>query len=132
QNPWCVWVGAKYGAERVKYLALGDIWLNPGMTGLVVLDAFALGLPMATTDNGIHSPEICYVRQGENGILTHRNPGDYAEQVADLLQTQPALASMQENALNESFKYSAEDMASRFAQGILRCLSGEIGEGITQ
>ena len=73
-HPWCATTGAKYGLDRVALMSLGDIWLNPGMLGLAVLDAFALGIPVATTANGLHSPEIVYLRDGDNGIISPPDP----------------------------------------------------------
>ncbi|MEM6647449.1 MAG: glycosyltransferase family 4 protein [Bacteroidota bacterium] len=56
------------------YLAAADVMVVPGYLGLVVNHAFAFGLPVVSQASPgtmrYHSPEIEYVRPGENGLLT--------------------------------------------------------------
>jgi glycosyltransferase involved in cell wall biosynthesis len=122
ERPWCAWVGARHGSERAPYLALGDLWLNPGMLGLAVVDALALGIPVATTRNAIHSPEIEYLEHGRNGLLTPPEPNAYAAAVVALLRDPARLAELRRGALNDGASFSAEDMAERFARGVTACL----------
>src|SRR5581483_11908837 len=55
---------------RALLLAVCDALLVPGAVGLVALDAFAAGAPLVTTSSDAHGPEIEYVRDGENGVVT--------------------------------------------------------------
>ncbi len=55
QHEWIHFVGPKSDDEKVPYWALSKLLLMPGLVGLVVLDSFALGVPMITTDYPYHS-----------------------------------------------------------------------------
>jgi glycosyltransferase involved in cell wall biosynthesis len=123
RHPWCVWVGALHGLERVRYLALGDVWLNPGMTGLSILDSFALGIPFATTDCGIHSPEIAYLQPGRNGLLTAPNVDTYSSEIKKLLLSD-TLNEWADNAREDGKQYTVEAMARNFSNGIRKSLEG--------
>jgi glycosyltransferase involved in cell wall biosynthesis len=122
KHSWCAWVGALHGSERVPYLALGDLWLNPGMLGLAVVDALALGIPVATTRNAIHSPEIEYLEHDRNGLLTAPDPDTFASAVAALLRDPARLAALRSGARDDGASFSAEDMAERFSRGVTACL----------
>lgn len=123
ENPWCICVGAKHGKDRVPYLALGDVWLNPGMTGLSVLDSFAIGLPFFTTDNGIHSPEIEYLDPGKNGDSSAPAVTGFAAMVISVLKDKEKLTAMQSVAFSSGEKYTIENMAQNFAAGIMQALN---------
>jgi glycosyltransferase involved in cell wall biosynthesis len=121
-NPWCVCVGAKHDTARVPYLALGDVWFNPGMTGLSILDSFALGLPFLTTDNGIHSPEIEYLEKRKNGDISPPDVSAFSKMAADLLCDKKRLTEMKNAARLSGLEYTIENMASNFAEGVLKAL----------
>lgn len=122
QHPWCMWVGALHGEERVKYLAMADLFLNPGMTGLSILDAFSVGIPFVTTDCGIHSPEISYLKHGQNGLLTKPEESVLAEEILELIQSESQLDEMKRRAGLDGEKYTIENMARHFERGILNAL----------
>ena len=83
--PWVHYVGPKLGAEKTALASLGRVFLMPGLVGLGVLDSFAYGTPMVTTDVPYHSPEIDYLRHGENGLIVADDVRTYAEAVTELL-----------------------------------------------
>jgi len=118
KNSWCKWIGAKWNTDRSEYLAVADIWLNPGALGLAVTDAFGVGLPLATTDNNTHGPEILYLENHKTGVITVPAVNEYADAVAQLLKDADLLAKAKMAAEKEGLKYSAEIMAKRFASGI--------------
>ena len=123
-RPWCARLGSRRGAERVPYLALADVWLNPGAVGLAMVDALGMGLPLATTDVPFHGPELSYLRPGENGLLTPADEVAYADGVRQLLQDPARLAALQAQAEADGSRYTVENMASRFADGVEHCLAG--------
>ena len=127
-NSWCKWVGAKWGEERADYLAVADIWLNPGAVGLAVTDAFSVGLPLATTDNNTHGPEIYYLEHGKTGLITKPVVSEYADSVIRIMTEGDSLSEAQTAANNEGLKYSAEIMANRFAEGIAASLATDNAE----
>jgi glycosyltransferase involved in cell wall biosynthesis len=122
-NSWCRWVGAKWSSDRADYLAIADIWLNPGAVGLAVTDAFAVGLPLATTDNKTHGPEIEYLKNKKNGLITPPIVKNYTVEILQLLTNDSLLQQTRKEAASDGLKYSVDSMAARFASGIEACLS---------
>lgn len=121
---WIHWEGAKFEAEKVPYWAISKLLLMPGGVGLVVIDSFALGVPMVTTANRLHGPEISYLRDGENGIMVAdaESAESYASAVVGLLQDPRRLAKLREGCLGDCDKYSIEEMVKRFTEGVLAAL----------
>lgn len=121
-RPWCVWVGARTGREKALYLALADVILSPGAVGLGILDSFVAGVPMVTTDCGLHGPEAAYLRQRENGVLTENNVAAFVEAVERLLVDENYRTRLAMGCRVAADHYTVENMAKRFADGIIRCL----------
>lgn len=128
-NPWCAWAGRRSGTELAPYLRLADLVLHPAPAGLAVLDAFALGKPFATLDTPRHGPEIEYLRDGVNGLLTPAVPEAFAVAAAALLADPARLAAMGRAAREEARLRTVANMAARFAEGVLACLDGPGDEG---
>jgi glycosyltransferase involved in cell wall biosynthesis len=125
EHPWIHYPGPKNNADKVPYWAVADVLLNPGVVGLVINDAMALGLPTITTDYPTHSPEIDYLRDGLNGIITRpwTDVAPFAEAVVRLLQDPQRLAAMSGAAYEDGNRFSAEIMAENFANGIMEGLA---------
>ena len=121
--PWLKVLGAKYGREKAGLLAVSDVFLLPGLVGLAILDAFAAGLPFITMDVSFHSPEIDYLRHGENGLMTPDDVTAFATAVADLLEDPVRLERLKAGALAASECYSTDTMAELFYQGIVKALA---------
>ena len=115
-------MGGVRGERKAQLLAAADLMLNPGLVGLGILDAFVAGLPMLTTDCGLHSPEIAYLQSGDNGLMTTDDMAKFVDAVVSLLQD-PAMAQrLQAGALRAGELYSIEHMSDRFCAGIQDCL----------
>lgn len=129
---WMHWLGVRKGREKMAFLAMSQVMLNPGMVGLNVLDAFLGGVPMVTTDCGIHSPEIAYLKNGVNGLMTGNEVGAYVEAVTRLLSDERGLADMKAACQASATEFSVENMADNFCRGILACLAatGRSPDGI--
>ena len=121
-RPWLHWLGVRKGVEKAAYFRLADVVLNPGLVGLHVLDAFCAGVPMVTTSDARHSPEIAYLKDGENGLVVQGDAGAYAEAIIGLLQNPSHYAQLQAGALAGAQRYTLQNMVERFAEGINRCL----------
>ena len=121
-HPWGVWVGARFGREKVEYMLASQVTLNPGGVGLGILDSFVCGVPMITTACGIHGPEIAYLKNGVNGVLTADALGTYVESSVALLRDSRALASMRTECIANGREYTLTNMADRFADGVEHCL----------
>lgn len=88
-----------------RYLASSDICVMPGMTGLAVVHAFAAGKPYVTIESPYHSPEIAYLRNGENGLMSGPTLSEFIDAVRSLVLN-PDLRkrlgrAAREDALNE-------------------------------
>ena len=124
-RPWAKWVGIQRGVDKAAYFRLARFVLNPGLVGLHVLDAFAMGLPMITTANAKHSPEIAYMQDGVNGVICGDSPKAYADAVTNLIEDSALYQRIASGALAAGVEYSVERMAENFIDGISACVKGE-------
>ncbi len=122
-RPWLHWVGARRGQDKAVYFKLASVVLNPGLVGLHVLDSFCAGVPMITTADAMHSPEIAYLRSGVNGLVVAGAPEAYAAAVIELLGDQDKLEKMKRAAMQDSKIYTLDNMVNRFVDGIEHCLA---------
>jgi glycosyltransferase involved in cell wall biosynthesis len=120
--PWLRYVGRKVEREKAQYLKMANVLLNPGLVGLNILDGFAAGIPIVTTDCGFHSPEIDYLRQGENGFMTKNTLEDYVQTVVHILTDTTLASHLQKGCLEAAQHYTIENMAENFHAGILKAL----------
>jgi glycosyltransferase involved in cell wall biosynthesis len=124
-RPWCVWVGAQKGRKKALYLAMADVLLNPGAVGLGILDSFAAGVPMVTTDCRLHGPEFAYLRHGENGEVTGNSLDAYAAGVQRVLNDDAYRIRLREGCRSSAETYTIENMEQNFREGILAALSAD-------
>jgi len=122
RRPWCRWVGARQREEKVLHLSLGKLLLNPGMVGLGVLDSFAMGLPMVTTDCGLHSPEIAYLVHDRNGLMTENRIEAFVAAVVGLLNSEDRRATMAEGCRADVHRYTLDNMVAAYVDGICKAL----------
>jgi glycosyltransferase involved in cell wall biosynthesis len=124
-TPWIRVLGPRFGQDKVELMRLGQVFMMPGLLGLAILDAGACGLPVATTDYPGHSPEAAYLEHEVNGLRIGdwRDPARYAEAVADLLQDPRRLARLSKGADALARARTTEDMAQRFAAGVVNALA---------
>lgn len=120
---WIHYIGPKFGREKVVYLKMANLFLMPGLVGLAILDCFAIGLPLITTEYPYHSPEIAYLENGINGIITKFDKEDFSDNIVQLLTTPAKLKAISIGASQSNNKYSIGKMVENFAQGIYKCLS---------
>ncbi len=117
-RPWMHLLGVRKGREKALYFRMGDVMLNPGLVGLHIVDAFCAGMVMMTTRTARHSPEVAYLRDGENGVYSDDTPSAYSKVVLDVIQDPVRLQRMKASALADSERYTLENMVQRFADGI--------------
>ena len=120
---WCRYVGPKFGRQKALLLSISQLWINPGLVGLGILDAFCARLPLVTTDLPLHSPEIEYLENGRNGLIVPSSAASIADGVSCLLSDGRRLDSMRDQALKSAGRYNVETMVGNFASGIRACLS---------
>jgi L-malate glycosyltransferase len=121
-HPWARYLGPRFGRDKVKYCMVSRLLLLPGLVGLAILDGFAMRLPIVTTHMLHHGPEIEYLRDGYNGVIVAHEVDAYAAAATALLTDAERLAKMADNCEQSAAKYTIENMASRFLDGIRRAL----------
>jgi len=117
-HPWAHWVGARFGKEKAAHISLAQVMLNPGLVGLGILDSFVCGVPMLTTDCGIHSPEIAYLVNGRNGVMTEDNLEAFVHACVRLLRDPEELSHLRAGCAASAVDYTLENMVRSFADGI--------------
>jgi glycosyltransferase involved in cell wall biosynthesis len=122
-RPWLHLFGVTKGTEKALYFRLADYMLNPGLVGLHIVDAFCAGLVIVTTSNAKHSPEIAYLVNGVNGIMTEDNPNSYAQKILYLTKNKSYFNQLKAAALADADVYTLNNMADNFIDGISRCLA---------
>lgn len=122
-RPWLHVVGVKKGREKAAWFRLASVVLNPGLVGLHIVDSFCAGVPMVTTADARHSPEIAYLDSGVNGLIVHGGVPEYADAVLALLADPVRAASMRAAALASASRYTLDNMVANFCDGIERCLA---------
>jgi L-malate glycosyltransferase len=122
EHPWVHWVGARMGREKALYAGLCDVLMIPSAIGLVALDSFALGKPIVATHQNNHGPEIAYLENGVDCVMTERTVDAYADAVVKLLTQPERLCDMQRRCLLKASAYSIEAMVDNMRRGVLAAL----------
>lgn len=117
-HPWIHLLGALHEEDKALALRLADVMLNPGLVGLGILDSFASGTPMFTTDCGLHSPEIAYLENGVNGVMTADDNAAFAAEIVRTLSAPETLARLRAGARRSAADYTLDEMAQRLSGGI--------------
>jgi len=120
---WIHYIGNKFGTDKVKYFKISSVFMMPGLVGLGILDSFAMRTPLITTQYPYHSPEIEYLNNGLNGIMTDDDLEEYSEAVVELLTDSRLREKLVEGCENSAKHYTVETMVDNFASGIVNCLN---------
>jgi len=83
---WFHWVGSRYGKEKVLFFSIANFQLLPGAVGLNIVDSFALLTPLITTNIHSHGPEIIYLENGQNGVMTENTKVSYVNEVIRIVE----------------------------------------------
>ena len=121
-RPYLLFVGPKFGREKAKFFKLSSIFLLPAAIGLAILDSFAFATPIITTEHKHHGPEIEYLKNGINGIITPNDLNSFTNAIIQLLSNPNKLALLKENCLKETNNYSNEKMVRNFIEGIQKSI----------
>jgi L-malate glycosyltransferase len=128
--PWIHFMGPRFAEEKSRLIAISDVFLMPGRVGLVILDAFAAGLPLLSTRLKIHGPEMEYLEEGVNGLLSEPDVSAFADMVSSLLSNREALARLQRGARESGAKYTIDNMVANFELGIRQCLGTAVRSAV--
>jgi len=124
-RPWLHSVGAQQGRGKAAWFRVAAVMLNPGSVGLHVLDSFCAGVPMVTTAEARHGPEIAYLEHRVNGMVVRGGPAEYAAAVVALLRDGAHRTLLGARAHAAATRYTLTNMVNNFANGIDRCLAME-------
>lgn len=122
---WFHYVGPKYSREKVKFFKLAQFQLMPGPVGLHIVDSFALLTPLVTTKISIHGPEIAYLENGFNGVMTENTTDAYVSEIVRLIGDKTYQEMLVKGCIKARKQYTIENMVARFANGICQTLSIE-------
>ena len=122
QNSWIRYLGPVGDRDKARILSIADIMLNPGLVGLGILDSFSCRCPMLTTDCGTHSPEIAYLQNEVNGLMTENSIPAYSKAAIDILQDKTRSAKLRSACGDSAERISLANMTANFSDGIESCL----------
>lgn len=122
-EPWLRYLGPLFGSEKALVLAAADIICMPGRVGLVAVDSFAAGRPIVTTAWPWHGPEFEYLEHGSTCVVSGDGEQAYADALIRLLTNRLELQTMQEACRSNRGRFTIEEMAARFFEGIQRALN---------
>jgi glycosyltransferase involved in cell wall biosynthesis len=125
REPWIHYTGPSFGRDKAAWFRLAHLFLIPGAVGLSIVDAFCAGLPLVTTSIPWHGPEIDYLQDGVNGLMTADDPVAFSAAAANLLLDQQRLAQLSRGARKSAEIYTLDAMVSNFREGIHQCLNAE-------
>jgi glycosyltransferase involved in cell wall biosynthesis len=127
-EPWLRYLGPLFGAEKALAIAAAELICMPGRVGLVAVDSFAAGRPIITTPWPWHGPEFEYLEDGKTCVVSVGGEQSYAKDVMRLLTDEQKLRTMQEACRSARAKFTIEEMAARFFEGIQQALADRVGE----
>lgn len=121
ENAWIHYLGVRKGRDKAVVLKLGDVFMNPGLVGLGIFDAFVSGVPLVTTDCGIHSPEIAYLST-DNGVMTNNKLEDYVDGCQQVLMDGNLKATLVKGCYRAAEEYTLSRMVDNFTGGVVKAL----------
>ncbi|HUS46754.1 MAG TPA: glycosyltransferase family 4 protein [Phycisphaerae bacterium] len=125
---WAHHAGPRYGRDKARYFRLASCQIMPGAVGLSIVDSFATLTPLITRDIASHGPEIAYLQSGANGLITEDSPDAYVDAVLKYLADKACQKRLVRGCIAARRRYTIENMASRFAEGVCKALSGKDGD----
>lgn len=124
ENDWIVYGGSMFGLRKAVALASSEIIVMPGRVGLTAVDSFAAETPIVTTNWPWHAPEFEYLSHGVNAVIAADDATKYGEAIASLLNDKGRLDSLRKGCRQAAERYSIENMAENFIDGLRRRVIG--------
>jgi glycosyltransferase involved in cell wall biosynthesis len=114
--------------EVARYMRIASAVVIPGKVGLAANHSFAQGLPIITRAHQLHSPEIEYVRHGENGLIISGSMENFARALAEFVDSDSLQQRLAAEALATRDTLSVESMAANFDEGVCAALAKSADE----
>ncbi|WPP50285.1 glycosyltransferase family 4 protein [Catalinimonas niigatensis] len=113
------YLGAIYDHNQINEIySMSDIFCIPGTNGLSVNHAMFWGLPIITIASEVHSPEITYLIDGQNGYLVNSEE-ELKDKIQYLFENKFHLKQLSLNAANDIRKNaSIENMFEGFLKAV--------------
>lgn len=121
-SEWFHYVGPSYGEKKIRFFDLSDFQLMPGLVGLHIVESFALLKPLVTTEQKIHGPEIAYLKNGVNGVMTEDSADAYVSEILRMIRDESYREKIVEGCKKARDEYTNENMVERFSNGIRNTL----------
>lgn len=123
RSPWLELLPPQFGADKSRVLLSSQLVLMPGLVGLVAVDSLRTATPIVTVEGPHHSPEYEYLTPQNASVLPRgATPEDYAAEVRRLLTDDQGLEAMRARCREDGSQLTVEEMARRFAAGVLAAL----------
>jgi len=123
RHNWIHYVGPKFREEVVPFMKLADVFLMPGSVGLGILDAFALQKPFITTTDPGHGPEVEYLINGENGIMTEDSLEAFVAGTVGVLSSTDLSKRLSFGCSEAARTYTVEHMIENYVRGVETALA---------
>ncbi len=78
---------------------------------------------MVTTNDAKHSPEIAYLEDGVNGVITQGSADAFANAIQRLIDSPTHRAALADQARISAETHTLEAMVERFVSGMDACLT---------
>jgi glycosyltransferase involved in cell wall biosynthesis len=121
--PFIKYCGTADQSTQALISKVAKLIMMPGRVGLIAVDSFALGLPIATTKWPWHAPEFEYLSNGRNSLISNDTLEDYSLGVVNLIRDEFKISELRNNCLKDSKIYTIETMAFNFHEGVMKVLS---------
>ncbi len=111
-------VGRLTGRRKAIAMRAARVLAIPEWVGLVAVDSFAAGLPIASTIFENHAPEFDYLENNFNALIVPHDSDAYGAALVRLLRDSELRGQLEEGCIQSLRGLSIEEMASRFVSGI--------------
>ena len=118
ESEWFHYVGPGYGEKKIRFFDLADFQLMPGPVGLHIVESFAFLKPLVTTEQKTHGPEIAYLKNGVNGVMTEDSADVYVSEILRMIHDRSYREKLVEGCKKARAKYTNENMVACFSKGI--------------
>ena len=116
--PFIQYIGPVFERQKAAVFGVSDVLALPGLVGLALVDAFHYRVPPIATELPFHSPEIAYLNDGYNGIITKHDPAELAGGIERMLVDKELYDHLVCGCEESSSKITIDAMVKRFVEGL--------------